>query len=200
MDNKSQVSTVLELDPERWLSEHGDFLYRYALRRVHDTMHAEDLVQVTLLAALEARANYSGRSSEKTWLVGILKHKIIDFIRKDVRNYTVDNLTALSDATVENGIDELFDARGEWICPPQDWGNPEKTLQNRQLIEFFELCMGKLKPILARVFALKELMGQPNSEICNELDITATNCGVMLYRARMALRRCLESHWSGTSL
>jgi RNA polymerase sigma-70 factor (ECF subfamily) len=188
-----------EPDPERWLQEYGDALFRYALRRLHNSAHAEDVVQETLLAAFQARASYSGRASEKTWLTGILKHKIIDFIRKQVRESTVDDINALSDATAENGMDDLFDTRGHWIHPPQDWGSPDKALHTHQFIEVFEHCMGHLKPAHAQIFSLKELVGQSIDEICKELDITATNCSVMLYRARMGLRRCLELRWAGNN-
>ena len=184
-------------DPGRWLQEYGDTLFRYALRQLHNSAHAEDMVQETLLAAFQGRASYSGRASEKTWLTGILKHKIIDFIRKQVRESTVDDINTLSDATAESGMDNLFDARGQWIHPPQDWGRPDKVLHNNQFIEAFEHCMGHLKPAHAQIFSLKELVGQSIDEICKELDITATNCSVMLYRARMGLRRCLELHWAG---
>lgn len=186
--------TNMETDPARWLQEYGDVLFGYALKRLHNTTQAEDVVQETLLAALKASASYSGLSSEKTWLVGILKHKITDLIRKQVRESTVDNIHALSDSSVEKGIDELFDDRGHWIRPPQDWGNPEKMLHNQQFMEFFRLCLERLKPMHAQIFSLKELSGQTIEDICNELDVTATNCSVMLYRARMGLRRCLEVH------
>ena len=177
-----------ELDPGRWLTEYGDALFRYALGRLRDTTHAEDMVQETLMAALQARASYSGRASEKTWLTGILKQ---------VRETTVEDIHALSDASTESGVDDLFDARGHWIRPPGDWGNPDKALHNHQFLDAFEACLRRLKPALAQIFSLKELSGLSNEEICNELDITATNCGVMLYRARMGLRRCLDVQWSG---
>lgn len=196
MSNEPSSTVISELDPGRWLQEYGDALFRYALQRLHDAAHAEDMLQETLLAALQARASYSGRASEKTWLTGILKHKIIDFIRKQVRETTVEDINALSDAAAESGEDDLFDARGHWVHPPQDWGNPDKTLRNHQFLDVFEACLGHLKPTLARVFVLRELAGQSNEEICNELGITATNCGVMLYRARMDLRRCLDVRWS----
>jgi RNA polymerase sigma-70 factor (ECF subfamily) len=189
--------TATELDPGRWLEEYGDALFRYALGRLRDTHHAEDMVQETLMAALQARASYAGRAAEKTWLTGILKHKIIDFIRKQVRETTVDDIIALSEAATESEVDDLFDARGHWIHPPRDWGNPDKTLHNHQFLDAFEACLRRLKPTLAQVFTLKEFSGLSNEEICNELDITATNCGVMLYRARMSLRRCLDVQWSG---
>ena len=199
MTNQSGDTAVQEPDPGRWLQDYGDALYRYALHRLHNSAHAEDVVQETLLAAFQARASYSGRASEKTWLTGILKHKIIDLIRKQVRESTVADINALSDATAENSVDVLFDARGHWIHQPQDWGSPDKALHNHQFIEAFEHCMGHLKPAYAQIFSLKELVGQSIDEICKELDITATNCGVILYRARMGLRRCLELRWVGTN-
>jgi len=189
--------TATAPDPARWLQEYGDTLYRYAMRHLHNTAHAEDVLQETLLAALQARASYSGRASEKTWLIGILKHKIVDLIRKQVRESAVDDIGALSDAVAESDVDRLFDARGHWIIPPDDWGNPDKALHNQQFLAAFEACLERLKPLLAQVFTLKELGGQSVAEICNELGITATNCGVILYRARMGLRRCLEVRWSG---
>lgn len=199
MSNKPLSITASELNPERWLQEYGDYLFRYALRQLRNRVHAEDMVQETLLAALESYATYSGRASEKTWLIGILKHKTIDFIRKQARETTVADINVLSETATENSVDNLFDARGYWINPPQSWGNPDKMLRNHQFLSAFEGCLGRLKPTLSRIFVLKELDGQSNEEICNELDITATNCNVMLYRARMGLRRCLELRWSDGS-
>jgi RNA polymerase sigma-70 factor (ECF subfamily) len=199
ISNDARDITAQEPDPGRWLQEYGDALFRYALRRLHDTANAEDVVQETLLAAFQARASYSGRASEKTWLTGILKHKIIDFIRKQMRESTVDDINALSDAAGNGSIDKLFDTRGQWLHPPQDWGNPDKALHNHQFIEIFEHCLGRLQPAHAQIFSLKELAGQSIDEICKELDITATNCSVMLYRARMGLRRCLELRWAGNN-
>jgi len=189
--------TSTDPEPVRWLQGYGDTLFRYALRRLHNTAHAEDVVQDTLLAALQARASYSGRASEKTWLIGILKHKIVDFIRKQVRESAVDDIGVLADATAGSGIDGLFDERGHWIIPPDDWGNPDKVLHNEQFLTAFAACLERLKPVLAQVFTLKELGDQSVAEICKELGITATNCGVILYRARMSLRQCLEVRWTG---
>jgi RNA polymerase sigma-70 factor (ECF subfamily) len=193
------MDTTASLDPARWLQKYGDFLYRYALRQLRDPAQAEDMVQETLLAALEARAGYAERASEKTWLTGILKHKIVDFIRKQVRECPAEDIGALSDAVAASDIDHLFDARGHWIHPPRDWGNPQRILEDQEFMETFTNCLKRLKPALAQVFSLKELSGETTEEICKELDITATNCGVILYRARMGLRRCLEMHWSGSS-
>lgn len=193
----TDLENVVRPDPGRWLQEYGDTLFRYAMQRLRDAAHAEDVVQETLLAALQSHSGYSGRASEKTWLIGILRHKIVDFIRIQVRESTVDDISALSDTAAENSDDDLFDGRGHWIRPPQDWGNPDKALHNHEFIAAFEACLERLKPALAQVFALRELAGHSNEDICKELGISATNCGVMLYRARMGLRRCLEVRWPG---
>lgn len=190
--DSSRTIIATELDPDRWLEAYGDILFRYALGRLHDSSHAEDMVQETLMAALQARASYSGRAPEKTWLIGILKHKIVDFIRKQARETTVDDINILSEANRNNP----FDPHGHWIVSPRDWGDPDKTLHNQQFMDAFEVCLKRLKPTLARIFILKEFSGLSNEEICNELDITATNCSVMLYRARMGLRCCLDIRWS----
>ncbi|MHB8471862.1 MAG: sigma-70 family RNA polymerase sigma factor [Gammaproteobacteria bacterium] len=183
-------------DPKCWLQDHGDYLYRYALRQLRDSALAEDMVQETLLAAWQSVDGYAGQAAEKTWLTGILKHKIIDCLRKQLREAPVDDITALSDSAAESGIDQLFDARGHWITPPRNWGSPHKTLENHQFVEALQRCLERLKPTLARVFTLKEISGNSNEEICAELGISAGNCGVLLYRARMGLRRCLEVLWS----
>jgi RNA polymerase sigma-70 factor (ECF subfamily) len=186
---------VQELNPAHWLDEYGNHLYGYALRRLRNPARAEDMVQETLLAALETHHTYAGRSSEKTWLTGILRHKIIDFIRKQARELTVDDINGLSDATIDKDNDILFDARGRWIHPPRDWGKPDRVLENSEFIEAFNHCLGRLKPAQAQIFSLKEFVGQSIDAICRESGITATNCSVILYRARMALRRCLEIRW-----
>ena len=186
-------------EPEQWLKLYGDELFRFALVQLHDAGLAEDMVQETLLAALQARDRYSGKAAVKTWLTGILKHKIVDHIRKEVRESAREDIELLSDRRTEEGIDELFDARGHWIVRPQDWGDPESCLEQARFWDALEMCMERLKVLQARIFALKEFSGLSNEEICKELEITATNCWVLLYRARMGLRRCLEAGWHGDS-
>ena len=182
--------------PERWLDDFGDYLFKYAIIRLRDVAHAEDVVQETLLSALESQTSYQGDASEKTWLTSILKRKIIDFIRKQVREPTINDIVALSDSNKENCIDDLFDHRGSWIQAPQEWGNPYKMFKNKQFISTFEHCYDRLKPMFSSVFNLKEVAECSNAEICNELGITSSNLSVILYRARMSLRSCLELKWS----
>lgn len=191
-DNINNPDSKQAMDPARWLEDYGNEMFRFAMKRLHNTEHAEDIIQETLLAALQSHTGYAGQSSEKTWLIGILKHKIVDFIRKHVRELPVEDIQLLSDINSDNDINTLFDARGHWVRPPQDWGNPDKMLQNDQFMGLFKQCLDRLKPTHAQIFSLKELDGIPIEEICNQLAITATNCSVMLYRARMGLRRCLE--------
>ena len=135
------------MNPARWLENYGNEMFRYALKRLHNTEQAEDVIQETLLAALQSHASYKGQSSEKTWLIGILKHKIVDLIRKHVREMTVDDIQSLSDANRDDELNTLFDSRGHWIQPPQDWGNPDKMLANHHFIEFFKQCLDRLKPV-----------------------------------------------------
>jgi RNA polymerase sigma-70 factor (ECF subfamily) len=180
-------------NPESWVENYGDFLYRFALSRVKDPAVAEDLVQETFLAALRARENFKGRSAGRTWLIAILKHKIVDYIRKKIREPSTDKIETLSDSAESD-----FDARGEWQVRPSKWAiNPGKIYEQKEFMDVLYRCLAELPSRLAQAFMLREIDGLGTEEICKELDITATNSWVMLYRARMSLRHCLESKWLG---
>lgn len=176
-----------------WLAEHGDYLYRYALARLRDPHLAEDAVQETLLAAL-AGSGFAGKASPRTWLTGILKHKIMDQFRRRQREVPLDQPEML--AAEDAGMDDFFEGR-HWREPPQDWGDPAGLLQQDQFLEVLQQCLQRLPPALARIFLLREVEESASEEICKELGITPTNAWVMLYRARMGLRKCLEMHWLG---
>jgi RNA polymerase sigma-70 factor (ECF subfamily) len=176
--------------PEDWLTQHGDALYRYAFFRLHDRLLAEDLVQETLLAALKARHGFSGRSSERTWLIGILKNKLVDHLRKNVREQPVADMDES-----DREVDVLFDAKGNWKTPPSDWGNPTNALEQKQFWKVFADCFSGLSSRHAQVFALCEFDGLSSAEVCKAIDLTATNTWVILHRARLQLRQCLESRW-----
>lgn len=154
----------------------------------------EDVVQDTLVAALAAEASYAGRSNLRTWITGILKHKIIDAIRKSSRERTVE--TFEGEASVDD-LDELFDATGHWRDPPQAWPHPEDALQEKQFLAALEKCLSALPARTSQAFLMREHLGSETSEICKELGITSTHCWVLLYRARTALRECLEKSWLG---
>jgi len=172
------------------------YLLRYASLQLRNREAAEDAVQETLLAALKAEASFEGRSNLRTWLTGILKHKIVDAIRKKQREPTV--ASAFGDLESEMDIedfDAMFNERGGWDPKPADWGNPEAALSQRQFLDVMDLCLEKLPPNTARVFMMREVMELETDEICKELTINANNLWVILYRARMALRQCLEQTW-----
>ncbi len=177
-------------DPETWLESHGDYLYRYAFTRLQEPVEAEDAVQETLLAAIQARRRYAGQASERTWLVGILKHKITDHIRKSIRERPVD----------KDGVDgtagDMFDGRGKWKVEVSAWADPESALDQARFWQVFSDCIDNLPARLAKPFVLKEIDGMSSNDICAELDISTTNnLWVMLSRARMRLRGCLEQNW-----
>jgi len=173
-------------------NSHRGYLLRVAVLQLRDNDLAEDVVQDTLLAALQGAEGFSGRSSLKTWLTGILKHKIVDAIRRKSREPVVAPL----DEEVQLGdIDALFDENGHWESPPADWGDPEAALSRVQFMDMMQFCLEKLPPNTARVFMMREVMELESAEICKELKITSTNLWVILYRARMALRQCLEQNW-----
>ena len=166
---------------------------RVAPRPPRDADLAEDVVQETLLAALGARDGFSGRSSIKTWLTGILKHKIVDAIRQSRRQPVI--MASLDEETDLEEFDPLFNDNGAWEAPPANWGDPENALSRQEFMRVMELCLEKLPPNTARVFMMREVMELETEDICKELTITANNLWVILYRARMALRQCLEQNW-----
>lgn len=175
------------LDPTIWLEQHGDYLYRYALLRLRDSAAAEDLVQETLLAALKSSPRFAGASSERTWLVGILKHKISDWFRRQ-QETTLDNIND----------DEFFDKDGFWKSEkrPIAWNaDPELMLQSKDFQRILTHCLNELPESLARVFILREVNGLTTDEICELLDITPGNLWVMLHRARVRLQQLLGLHW-----
>jgi RNA polymerase sigma-70 factor, ECF subfamily len=164
------------------------YLLRYASLQLRDAQAAEDAVQDTLVAALAGEAGFGQRASLRTWLTGILKHKIIDAIRKMSRE---------APAAGEDEFDALFDQRGHWIEMPGAWSDPDASLGQARFFAALELCLSRLPAKTARTFMMREHMGLETDEICKELAITSTHCWVLLYRARMALRECLTKEWFG---
>jgi RNA polymerase sigma-70 factor, ECF subfamily len=182
--------------PERWLDEHGGALYRYALLRLRDGHKAEEMVQETLLAALQARARYSGGASVRTWLIGILKHKILDQFRREAREVPLDDPQSVGDAD-DDPAENSFVSDGHWRVMISDWGDPHRALEKGQFWTILQYCLDRLPERLARLFVLREVMEEGTEEICKDLAITPTNLWTMLYRARMGLRQCLDRNWVG---
>ena len=193
-------------DPERWVEEHGDYLFKFALARLRDTTRAEDMVQETFLAALKGEKSFAGRSAEKSWLVGILKHKIIDHFRKAGRETSFTDLEFYHDEESERFIPDGR-RQGGWIhetgrnLGPMEWSaDPGAGLDSADFWKTFRDCSGKLPRNIATVFTMREVDGVESKEICQVLNISESNLWVMLHRARMALRRCLETNWFGKEL
>jgi len=178
----------------RDLEGHRSSLFKFAMLHLRNEAQAEDVVQETLLAAMQGAERFSGDSSVRTWLTGILKHKVLDQIRKSSRERTPD---PGRDEESWGDFNELFDERGAYLERPAEWGSPEMALAQKKFFEALERCMEGLPKNTARVFALREIMGLNTDEICKETGVSATNCGVLLYRARTALRLCLDQRWFG---
>jgi RNA polymerase sigma-70 factor (ECF subfamily) len=185
-------------EAERWLSEHGNALYAFALLHLRNPHLAEDAVQETLLAALQAQARYTGSASVRTWLTGILKHKIIDEFRRAARE------TANTDSAEVNWehaeaerVEQEFEADGHWNHALSDWGNPEKQAYSEQLWSLIERCLNTLSPRAARLFVLRDLWEMEAERVCQELAITPNNLWTGLHRARLGMRQCLEKNGMG---
>ncbi len=186
------VSPELSSNPDRWVDEHSDFLYRYALIRVRHREVAQDLVQETLLAALKNRDGFGGRSSERGWLCGILKNKVCDYFRKLGRETSMTDLDSLSGEFSEKFVG------GGWIhlTGPKEW-KPEsdEVMHRAEFWATLRRCLGKLPDRVAQVFVLREVDGVSSKEVCEITSISESNLWVMLHRARMGLRECLEVNW-----
>lgn len=181
---------ALELEPYR------QALTRYAQRWLRSQADVEDAVQDTLVAAMMSPEGFADRATVKTWLHGILKHKIIDTYRRQAREPVreVRPENELADET-----DALFTADGHWREAPADWGDPEAALQQRQFRDVLESCLASLPENCARAFKMREMMGLEVGQICDVLGITSDNCYVMLHRARLRLRALLEQRWFNPS-
>ncbi len=182
-------------DPDNWPDLHGDYLFRYALLRTREPNVAEEMVQETFLAALQARGRFAGQSSERSWLVGIMKHKIVDHVRKVTREIPTDDIDRL---LTEEEPDGAFDSKGHWkrdLTAPQDWPeHPDAAVEQKQFWDVLKLCLGELPPRMAQVFTLREVDDTSTEVICSSLKITPGNLWVLLHRTRKHLRGCLERH------
>ena len=172
------------------VESHRAMLMRFARAQLRNEAWAEDAVSETLLAALEKPEAFSGQSQLRTWLVGVLKHKLVDQLRRHTRE------ASLTTADDEADLDEqLFAADGHWRQAPPDWGDPEHTLRERQFMEVLEACVKHLPGVQGRVFMMREWLELDTEEICKALAITSTNLWVLLHRARLRLRGCLQQTW-----
>lgn len=175
-----------------WVETHGDYLFNFAIGQVRDMNVAEDLVQETFLAALKSQNRFSGRSSERTWLVGILRHKIYDHLRKTCRERAV----RVEPLPAHHDDGDTLDESMAWIHQiAAESTSPSKRIELAEFREHLEKAMGKLPPRIAQVFQLYSVEERPNHEVCQRLNISESNLWVMLHRARKQLRSELHGWW-----
>jgi len=190
--NSELIKTTNKIhDPETWMDLYGDLLYRFALFRVKDCTAAEDIVQETFLAALGAYKNFKGHSTVRTWLIAILKYKSVDYIRKKVWEQGSNDLEYLADM-----VDRNFNGQGKWrIRYCKRSSTPMQLYVRKEFIEILHKCLSKLPERLAKAFIMREIDGLSTKEICETLNVTPTNCWVMLHRARRRLQACIKTCW-----
>lgn len=169
-------------------------LLAFARLQLSDNTQAEDTVQDCLLAAFESQHRFTGQSKFETWVFAILKNKLIDEIRRRSRE-----LTTEFDADQLVEVDHMFDERAHWVSgkQPEHWVQPEASFQYDQFWQLFDICVFHLPTGTARVFTMRELLGVETDEICESLGLTPQNVWVMLHRARLKIRGCLEKSWFG---
>jgi RNA polymerase sigma-70 factor (TIGR02943 family) len=173
----------------KWLSLYGDYLYAYALMRVNHKDTAEDLVQETLLAGLESLDRFSNQSSEKTWLVAILKHKILDYWRKKYRHKDIFE-------TANSVLDGVFTQDGQWAVLPGQWGEDASAqLEDEEFLNTLQKCLLGLPEQQRCVFESRLMDDAPTEELCMAFSLSVGNLGVLIHRARHAVRGCLEKKW-----
>jgi RNA polymerase sigma-70 factor (TIGR02943 family) len=183
------------VDPHKWVANHADYLYSYAISRLNDEDVARDLVQDTFLAALERVNSFEGRSTERTWLTAILKFKIIDIYRgkaaglANARN---------NGATGIEPIDFFDEADGHWkeIHRPQEFAHSaDSPLLSREFQNTLQSCMDKLPALWLAIFTMKHMDDIATKIICSELKVTAANFWVIIHRTKLNLRACLQKNW-----
>jgi RNA polymerase sigma-70 factor, ECF subfamily len=183
----------------RWLDKHGDYLFCYALSRVTDSHVAEDLVQETLLGAIQSHGQFGGRSSVRTWLTSIMRHKIADHLRRPRRLHEGQDDARASEEAMERFADSQFTGSGKWRTVPGRWAkgsdDPSAIAESEDFRKVLRACLEELPERSAEAIDLAERREMTLKQISNILGVTSTNIGVLLYRARLALRRCLEANW-----
>jgi RNA polymerase sigma-70 factor (TIGR02943 family) len=181
------------LNPHKWVDNHADYLYAYAISRISDEEQARDLVQEVFLAALERAGKFEGKSTERTWLTAILKNKIVDIYRK--RSSGLANI----DANIERQPDQdFFDDEGHWkeeTYPRQFGVEDNDPLHNKEFNRVLQQCMQKLPALWLAVFTMKHMEDQPTNVICTELKVTDSNFWVIIHRTKLNLRACLQKTW-----
>lgn len=194
----TRINSVGSVNPERWVKNYGDELFGFAVLRVRDRSTAEDLVQETFLSGIKAKESFAGRSNERAWLFGILRHKLVDFYRLQGRELPFADLeTSLPEE--QNAFGAVGLGKDGWLkgFAPKAWETPQEILVTKEFQEVLRGCLSRLPLKVAQAFVMREIDDVTSQEICKDLGETPNNVWVMLHRARMALRRCLEVRWFG---
>ncbi|MDR3618490.1 MAG: sigma-70 family RNA polymerase sigma factor [Paludisphaera borealis] len=184
-------------DPERWLDEHGDALYRYALAQGVRRDAAEDLVQECFLAALRARERFDGDSSERTWLLAILRHKLVDHYRRGAAARVESGWDPEEDGPRGDILNRFFRDDGTWRRAPSAWKITSDPIENREFLDLLDACLERLPGPLAAAFLLREVEGLDMDAVRQRLAIASGNLRIRLHRARLLLRDCLGKHGFG---
>lgn len=184
-----------EVSGEALMAIRSDML-RFAKLQLRDAHSAEDVVQEAMEAALGHAGSFAGRSSLKTWVFAILRNKIIDHIHQRDRSVAISSLVGEGE-DVDQKLDELFNDQGGWTaqCRPVRWPDPEDSMASRQFWAAFEVCLDGMPEKIAKVFMMREFLGLDTGEICDQVGLTSNNLHVILHRARLRLRECLEAGW-----
>ncbi len=183
------------LSDPKFLTELRVMMLKFAKLQLSDEALAEDAVQEALIGALKNAGNFERRSALKTWVFAILKNKIADILRKGQKYVQASSL--LKEDQDEDNMDQLFADNGHWQKHerPFNWGQPQEAVKQDHFWRIFETCLHGLPENQARLFMMREFIQLEANEICESLDITTSNLHVMLYRARLKLRECLENKW-----
>jgi len=184
------TNEIHTIHASEWVSRYADYLYNYAIVRVNDSFIAEDLVQETFLAGLKSMKNFKGESTERTWLISILKRKVIDYYRK--------SNSVKGKAEVRMGFGNSENEEGEWLeerVEDISYRNAENNYENEELGLAIQICLEKLPVKQAQIFKQKTILEQETEAICKEYNITASNLWVIIHRARTQLMECLNEEW-----
>lgn len=190
-------NATYSLRDERYLSELREQMVRFAILQLSDAGLAEDAVQEALMGALKNADSFTGVSAFKTWVFAILKNKIADTLRRKQRNPSASDLLHTSDDSGDDDLNALFNAKGFWHPHerPAPWRDPEQSMEDKHFWVVFEACLDNLPPRQARVFMMREFVELDTDEICTAVSLSISNLHVLLHRARLRLRECLENKW-----
>ena len=188
-------ATAIDLNDDAFVMELREQMLKFARLQLNDEQLAEDAVQEALVGALRNSKSFARKSALKTWVFAILKNKISDVLRGKYRRNEVSDDSECNKS--ENLSDELFNDNGHWHADerPLNWGAPQKMVYDEQFWRVMDACLNHLPANQARAFMMREFIELSTDEICESLEVSVSNLNVMLYRARLRLRECLENHW-----